>query len=107
MVYNSFRFHAVEFCAWLVVSRFIDQVVLARIRQGREQVVISVSDDLWRSLQEFQEQMDIAYLHPRTDSMKIRTFVKRYGSEKVASAQHHAAKTPVKSSRGGRGSNRN
>lgn len=69
--YLSHHFHRVDSILWLEVKSFIQKLMVCRVQQGADQVLIYLSREMWNDLDEFCVQMECAYLHPRRDSHHI------------------------------------
>lgn len=69
--YLSHHYHRVDSILWLEVKTFIQKLMVCRLEQGTNHVLIFLSREMWNDLDEFCVQMECAYLHPRRDSHHI------------------------------------
>lgn len=94
MVINNFKFHSVDVVLWMETSRFIERALLSYATSRNSVVCVPMSDSLFNALLAFREQMDIAYIHPRRDSMFLHLAQLRYSSFKVP--DNHVSKKSEK-----------
>ena len=78
--YFSCHFHYVDSLSWLCIRRMMQKLVIARLEQGRAIVCFNVSLDDCQCIMDFVEQMDIAYLHPRRDSLHVSLLASQYSN---------------------------
>lgn len=78
--YLTCHFHRVESITWLATRTWLQRVLIARLSSMRDSVVINVSKDDMQLIWEFLEQMDVAYLHPRRDSLYISLVKSNYAN---------------------------
>ena len=78
--YFDCKFHKVESCTWMRTRHLIQQLLLARVARSSEFFTFSLSADDFHVLQDFIEDMDIAYLHPRRDSFFLRYLASTYAN---------------------------
>lgn len=82
--YLSCHFHKVESLTWLCTRKLLQRVVIARVVQGADAVRLELTKDECENLREFLEQMDIAYLHPRRDSLHVSLLASQYSTLNVS-----------------------
>lgn len=78
--YFDCKFHKVESCTWMRTRHLIQQLLLARIAGSSEFFTFNLSADDFHVLQDFIEDMDIAYLHPRRDSFYLNYLASTYSN---------------------------
>lgn len=78
--YLTCHFHRVESITWLATRTWLQRVLVARLSSMRDSVVINVTKDEMELIWDFLEQMDIAYLHPRRDSLYISLVKSNYAN---------------------------
>lgn len=81
--YLACHFHKVEGLVWLRIREVLNDLLISRVEAGQQKFVFTVSDDDFDTIQDFVEQMDIAYLHPRRDSYHIAFLQSIYSGWKV------------------------
>ena len=82
--YLSCHYHKVESLTWLCTRKLMQRVIIARVAQGADMVRLELTRDECENLREFLEQMDIAYLHPRRDSLHVSLLASQYSSLNVS-----------------------
>lgn len=81
--YFSCHFHYVDSLTWLCIRSMMQRLVVARLEQGRATLCFNMSEDDCDYVLDFLEQMDIAYLHPRRDSLHVSLLASQYSNVQI------------------------
>lgn len=69
---SSMHFHRVSDGAYSVVVHLLRYLLTSRINSQSQIVNVNVSDELSNSLLDFLDEMEFAYMHPRSTSARYR-----------------------------------
>jgi len=69
---SSMHYHRVDDSCYLVVVHLLRYLLTSRIDSQSKAVLVNLSDELANTLLDFLDQMEYAYMHPRSTSAKFR-----------------------------------
>lgn len=69
---SSMHYHRVDDSCYLVVVHLLRYLLTSRIVSQSKAVLVDLNDELADTLLDFLDQMEYAYMHPRSTSAKYR-----------------------------------
>ena len=74
------HFHKCDTLLWMNVQKVLERLCLNRVRAGVQSFEFTLQDCEFDAIQEFNEQMDICYLHPRRDAFQVSLLAAKYSN---------------------------
>lgn len=74
------HYHKCDTLLWMNVQKVLERLCLARVQAGVQSFKFTLQDCEFDAIREFNEQMDICYLHPRRDAFQVSLLAAKYSN---------------------------
>lgn len=74
------HYHRCDTLVWMDVQKVLERLCLTRVQAGVQSFKFTLQDCEFDAIREFNEQMDICYLHPRRDAFQVSLLAAKYSN---------------------------